>query len=136
MPDSLAVASQASLPEWQGAHKFHVCQCIWDPEIGEQLNCTIERNNPHDRFAVAVTKEDEIVGHTPKEYSRICSFFLRHGGKISCVVTGARCNRGLAYGLEVPVKYFFVGTESDKTPTSIVTTKVNFCVYFRPFTLL
>ena len=75
---------------------FHVYQCIWDPEIGEQLNCTIEKNNPHDRFAAAVTKEDEIVGHIPKEYSHICSFFLRCEAKISCVVTGARRNRGLA----------------------------------------
>ena len=31
-----------------------------------------------DRFAVAVTKDDMVVGHVPREFSKLCWHFLRH----------------------------------------------------------
>ena len=49
-----------------------------------------EVGNTEDRFAVAVTKDDMVVGHVPREFSKLCWHFLRHGGKIACEVTGRR----------------------------------------------
>ena len=49
-----------------------------------------EAGNTEDRFAIAVTKDDMVVGHVPREFSKLCRHFLRHGGTIACEVTGRR----------------------------------------------
>ena len=38
-----------------------------------------EAGNTEDRFAVAITKDDMVVGHVPREFSKLCWHFLRHG---------------------------------------------------------
>ena len=40
--------------------------------------------------AVAVLKEETIIGHLPRKMSKVCSLFLRRGGSICCKVTGSR----------------------------------------------
>ena len=86
----------------------HVYKDIWQPIIGEELKCVRETNNVRDRYAVAVVKEDslssEIVGHLPRKISILSSLFLRHGGTITCVVSGTRSySSDLPQGgLEVP----------------------------------
>ena len=87
---------------------FHVYRRSWIPHIGQQLQAEKERNNPADRFAVAVIKVGEdgsrsVVGHIPRELSRLLSHFLAHGGDISCEVTGRRQRSPLAQGgLDIP----------------------------------
>ena len=49
-----------------------------------------EAGSTEDRFAVAFTKDDMVVGHVPREFSEICWHFLRHGGTMACEVTGRR----------------------------------------------
>ena len=49
-----------------------------------------EAGYAEDRFAVAVTKDDMVVGHVPRKFSKLCWHFLRHGGTIACEVTGRR----------------------------------------------
>ena len=45
--------------------------------VGDILDCEMEPENDHDRYAVAVKNKDEkIVGHVPIELSRICHKFL------------------------------------------------------------
>ena len=63
---------------------------IWTPVVGEVLTVARETDNTADRFAIAVTKDDMIVGHVPREFSKLCWHFLRHGGTIACEVTGRR----------------------------------------------
>ena len=68
----------------------HVFKQIWTPVVGKVLTVAIEAGNTEDRFAIAVTKDDMVVGHVPREFSKLCRHFLRHGGTIACEVTGRR----------------------------------------------
>ena len=52
--------------------------------IREDLLCERQPFNVVDRYAVAVLKDDTIVGHIPKKVSRICSLFIARGGAIAC----------------------------------------------------
>ena len=55
--------------------------------IGEKLQADQELDNEVDKFAVKVVKNNEIVGHVPREYSQILWYFIAHGGKICVKVT-------------------------------------------------
>ena len=90
---------------------FHIYKDVWEPIVGEELECKIEDNNEHDRHAVAVMKEDRVVGHIPREHSKVCKFFIKRGGCINVVVCGKRENRG--QGLQIPSKYTFDGSSFD-----------------------
>ena len=87
----------------------HIFKEIWTPRTGEILLVRKEAGNVHDRRAVALLKSDgTVVGHVPREVSRIFWHYLGHGGKISCEVTG---RRKYGKGLEVPCVYKFLGSE-------------------------
>ena len=59
-----------------------------------------------DRFAVALTKNNQTVGHVPREQSRILWYFLSHGGKLTAEVTGRRRRSPLVQGgLEIPCTF-------------------------------
>ncbi len=88
---------------------YHIYQEIWHPVVGEELECIREVTNVVDRYAVAVIKNAQVVGHLPKKISRICTLFIRRGGTIICRVTGRR-RRSLDLvqgGLEVPCQLIF-----------------------------
>ena len=50
---------------------YHVYKNIWNAIVGDQLPCTRETSNRHDPFAVAVVKDDAMVGHIPRKLSAI-----------------------------------------------------------------
>ena len=54
----------------------HIYKDVWSPVVGELLPVLQESNNVHDRRAVAVFSDVNIVGHVPRELSRIFWFFL------------------------------------------------------------
>lgn len=85
----------------------HVYKSTWTPYIGEILRGEVEENNEHDKYAVSIKKDGEIVGHIPRSLSKLANFFLRHHGSIKCTVTGKRRKGN---GLEVPCQYSFEGT--------------------------
>ena len=87
----------------------HVYKTVWQPDIGEKLALEQERNNPHDKYTVSVKKEDIIVGHVPREHSKLFWHFIQHSGIITCCITGKR-KKGI--GLEVPCTYSFRGKKS------------------------
>ena len=80
--------------------------------MGEMLEVQREPENEHDHGAVCLLKSGTIVGHVPREFSRIFWFFLGHGGRISCEVTG---RRKYGKGLEVPCVYTVTGREKMTT---------------------
>jgi len=82
----------------------HVYKNVWTPYLGEFLLVEQEDHNPEDCFAVAILKSGGIVGHVPREMSRIVWHFIEHDGTVSCEVTGPR-KRGI--GLVVPCRYTF-----------------------------
>ena len=92
---------------------YHIYKDTWTPTIGEELNCEVEPNNKFDKYAVCVKNDSHIVGHMPREISRICTFFLKRGGRIIARITGQRVNRGLTLGLEVPAIFIFRGPQED-----------------------
>ena len=63
---------------------YHVYKHIWTALIGEELPCSREPNNSSDRYTVGVLKDGAVVGHLPKNISRVNSLFLRRGGSIMC----------------------------------------------------
>ena len=71
-----------------------------------------ENENQHDKFAVAILLEEQIVGHVPKNLSKIFHQFMKIPNcTIRCKVTGKRVNRGAGYGFEIPVQYGFIGAK-------------------------
>ena len=71
---------------------YHYYKDIWEATIDEEvLSCEREVGNVHDTFAVAVKKDDIIVGHCPRKISLICSIFIRRIGSVTCQVNENRC---------------------------------------------
>ena len=73
--------------------------------FGIQLSMkSFQVHNTMDHYAVAVIRDDLVVGHLPKKISRICSLFLRRGGTIRVKVIGQRrYSSDLAQGgMEIP----------------------------------
>ena len=94
---------------------YHVYQEIWDAAVDEELICQPERSNAHDRYAVAVLKNDVVVGHLPSKFSRLYTLFIRRGGVILCRVAGRRRHsRDLPQGgLEIPCVLILKGTPKE-----------------------
>lgn len=94
---------------------FHVYQDVWAPVIGEILICQRETGNLEDRYAVAVYKSEEVVGHVPRKISSLCAAFLRRSGVITCTVQGNRRYSSdlVQGGMEVPCKYTFQGLPTE-----------------------
>jgi len=44
---------------------YHVYKDNWSAGIGEVLSCAKECGNRKDPYAVAIKREDSIVGHVP-----------------------------------------------------------------------
>ena len=90
----------------------HIYKSVWTPFVGEILDTKREAGNNHDRHAVAVVRDSCVVGHLPRQYSRVAWYFLQHGGKISCEITGRRRRDDTpGLGLVVPCLYKFEGKE-------------------------
>ena len=89
----------------------HIYKRTWTPFIGEVLQTATERSNEHDRFAIAVAKGSNTVGHIPREISKVAWYFLQHGGEITCEISGRRKLSSIpGKGLEVPCMYTFLGS--------------------------
>ena len=91
---------------------YHVYRFTWEPYLGDDFSTAHERNNGHDKYAVAVfpvdCKERTIVGHLPREISKVSCLFLLRGGIISGVVTGRRRKTAESCGgIEVPCELIF-----------------------------
>ena len=69
-----------------------------------------EPENIKDKYAVAVLKDDLVVGHVPYNLTRHFSLFLkREVNKSFAEVKGEKINRGAGYGLEIPCVYCLFG---------------------------
>ena len=86
----------------------HVYKCIWTPSVGEKLPLVTEVGNLHDKYAVCIKKDGEIVGHVPRGISRTVWYFINHNGIGICEITGKRKH---GVGLEVPCTYTFYGKQ-------------------------
>ena len=80
--------------------------------MGEVLVCERELGNQHDRYAVALKKNGETVGHVPRNLSRPCYYGLLAGSRMHGRVAGERGNTR-DNGLEVPMVYTIKGPRSN-----------------------
>ena len=76
--------------------------------MGEKLSTATEPEKHHDKYAAKVLKENEVVGHVPREISKYCTSALLCGGTIKWEITGKRQNKR-RNGLEVTCKYIVKG---------------------------
>ena len=92
---------------------YHAYMDIWIPKVCDKNFCLKSENeNQHEKFAVAIVLEEQIVGHVPKNLSKIFHQFMKiPNSTIGCKVTGKRVNRGVDYGLEIPVQYRVIGAK-------------------------
>ena len=110
-------------------------QEIWNPSVGDKLECRREATNVKDRYAVAVaykchmdddndTLDDTTVGHLPRKISGVFSLFLRRGISIKCEITGhIRYSSDLSQGgLEIPCLLILEGS---KTETSKIKSRLH-----------
>ena len=72
MIDTQVIMTARSFRIESSVRGHHVYKDQWTPSIGEEIQTTREL---YDSFAVAVTKEENTVGHVPREISRICYFW-------------------------------------------------------------
>ena len=73
---AMAASSGAAFTVVSCIRGYHVYKDIWDATVGEELECARESDNPEDRYAVAMKKDGETVGHVPQTMSRLCGLFL------------------------------------------------------------
>ena len=106
---------------------FHVYKDVWTPTLHECdcLRTRQELGNPEYEYAIALCKDDaasldsRIVGHVPREFSRLFWYFLQNDGEITCEITGSRRQSPLVKGgLEIPCSYKFVGKKKHIKKTS------------------
>ena len=93
------------------------------------MEVTPEEKHEHYKFAAAIYHDKRVVGHAPKNLSKQFYQFLSLPSSFSCEVTGKWVNIGgcfrwlsfikevwfymalFVYGLEIHVKYKFIGPE-------------------------
>ena len=64
----------------------------------------INEINLHNRYTVAVKVNGAIVGHVPREVSKIVYYFIKNGGSVVGEVRGRRqCSIVCIKGLEIRV---------------------------------
>ena len=86
---------------------FHFFLSAWIPRKEEKLTCHHQENNAFNVYAIEIiTESNQVVGHLPREISRITKFFLDRGVKISLTLTSTNYRRShlVKGGLEIPCK--------------------------------
>lgn len=92
---------------------YHAYMEVWTPVINETLILKREPTNVADRSAVAVYREDQVVGHVPYNLAPYLSNFLKRDvNKAFAKVVGDKVNRGAGYGLEIPCIYSLYGPKA------------------------
>ena len=96
-------------------HGHHVYKESWSSSIGEELTLSAqpESDNVFDKFAVAVLRDNIIVGHIQWEISRLCWYFLqKRQSSIVCRITDHRRLSDVeGNGLVVPCIYIYLRRE-------------------------
>ena len=86
---------------------FHYFKTIWHPKKNELLSCQFENGNCYDIFAIKTCDENgRMVGHLPREVSRITKFIIDRGAKVTAELQGTHYRRSplVKGGLEIPCK--------------------------------
>ena len=94
---------------------FHYNRRFWRPKENEKLDCLHEPGNAFDRFAIkTVTEKGEIVGHLPKEISRVTKYLLGRGLTMHCKLSSRHYRRSplVQGGLEIQCEVVLISRET------------------------
>ena len=98
---------------------FHVYKEWWTPCFGDELTLLPEPENPKNKNAVSVLKDNRVVGHIPlslantKDGAGLVKNFLSKKETTGYVkVCGKAVNRGGGHGMEIPCEYVFSGPKN------------------------
>ena len=86
---------------------YHVYKSVWTPTLQEQMYGEIEPHNPVDKYAVAVKKDEKVIGHLPLgengKFAKTIFYFLRADpyAKYTITVVGKAVNLGDGDGMQV-----------------------------------
>ena len=91
-------------------------------------------DNSEDQYALAIRKDEDIIGDIPRKISFLCSLFIRRGGIIHSLITGdRRYSHHLPQGgIEVPCRFVFSGVEKDLNKVKMHLEDCNMKVVSRP----
>ena len=86
---------------------------IWVPKIGEKCSTERELDNPGDKYAACVKKNDHIIGHLPlgkwNNFAKTIFYFLRADeySLSEVIITGKPVNFGDGDEMQVHCKLKF-----------------------------
>ena len=112
-----------------GLRGYHEYCSVWTPVLNEVLRAKQENSNPHNHYAIAVTKQhglrQQVIGHLPREISRFTWFIIDHGASVSVKVVDVHQRRSplVQGGLEIPIEVCIVMKLSDENKKALETYK-------------
>ena len=86
---------------------YHHYRNTWFPQKSEVLDCYDEFENTFDMFAIKTCKSNgQIVGHLPREISRVTKFLLDRGAVVQATLSTTHYRRSplVQGGLEIACK--------------------------------
>ena len=102
---------------------YHVYKSVWTPTLQEQVYGEIQPHNPVDKYAVAVKKDEKVIGYLPLgengKFAKTIFYFLRASSllsdpyaKCNIAVVGKAVNLGDGDGMQVPCILHLSGQKS------------------------
>ena len=94
---------------------FHAYMTNWTPKNGEIFKAQPEPENEYDKYAMAVERCGDVVGHLSNgrsaRFAETVSYYLRAINENCCRVeaAGKRVNLGNGEGLQIPCILHFYG---------------------------
>ena len=86
---------------------YHYYRQLWNPQVSKVLQCVHDFGNVFDIFAIkTLNNKGEIVGHLPREISRVSKLLLDRGATIQATLTTTNYRRSplVQGGLEIACK--------------------------------
>ena len=89
------MANTEKTPEFSSAVRgYHQLIHTWFPQEPEVLDSYLELENTFDMFAIKTCKSNgQIVGHLPKEISRVTKFLLDRGAVVQATLSTTHYRR-------------------------------------------
>ena len=102
------IANTEKTSEFSSAVRgYHHYRNTWFPQESEVLDCYHEFENTFDMFAIKTCKSNgQIVGHLPREISRVTKFLLDRGAVVQATLSTTHYRRSplVQGGLEIACK--------------------------------
>ena len=116
--EDIPIAIVTSIDIVSNIKGYHVYKSVWIPPLQEQGYGEIEPHNPVDKYAVAVKKDEKVIGHLTLgengKFTKTIFYFLRADPYAKCNITvvGKAVNLDDGDGMEVSCILHLSGQKS------------------------